>query len=179
MLRPALVRLVPHDPHWAEQACAEALALAAVLGPNLLTVHHIGSTAIPGIVAKPVLDLMPVVVSLAVLDQQQDAMEALGYQWRGEGGLAGRRYCTRNDPATGRRLVQSHAYEDGSFEIARHLAFRDYLREHPDVAAAYEREKMRCRDLNAQDKSAYSACKSSWIRGVEADALTWRNQRAD
>ena len=179
MLHPALVRLVPHDPQWAEQAHAEVLALAAALGPNLLTVHHIGSTAIPGIVAKPVLDLMPVVVSLAALDLQQEAMETLGYRWRGESGLAGRRYCTRSDPATGRRLIQAHTYEDGAFEITRHLAFRDYLREHRDIAVAYEREKIRCRDLHAEDKSAYSDCKSDWIRLIEAKALTWRSQRAD
>lgn len=178
MLKP-LVRLVPHDPQWAEKVRAEARALAAALGPNLLTVHHIGSTAIPGIVAKPVLDLMPVVASLAALDLQREAMERLGYRWRGEGGLAGRRYCTRSDPATGRRLIQAHAYEGGSFEITRHLAFRDYLRGHPDVAAAYEREKMRCRDLCPQDKSAYSDCKSDWIGRIEADALIWRERRAD
>ena len=179
MLHPASVRLVPHDPHWADQARAEALALAAALGPNLLTVHHIGSTAIPGIVAKPVLDLMPVVASLAAFDRQRNAMEGLGYRWRGEGGLAGRRYCTRSDSPTGHRLIQAHGYEDGAFEITRHLAFRDYLREHRDIAAAYEREKMRCRDLHPEDKTAYTDCKSDWIRLVEAKALAWRNQRAD
>lgn len=177
MLKPVSVRLVPHDPQWAEQARAEARALAAALGRNLLTVHHVGSTAIPGIVAKPVLDLMPVVASLAALDLQREAMETLGYQWRGESGLPGRRYCTRSDPATGRRLIQAHAYEDGSFEIARHLAFRDYLREHLDIAAAYEFEKLRCRDLHPEDKHAYSNCKSDWIRGIETEALTWRKSR--
>lgn len=178
MLKPASVRLDPHDPLWSEQAGAEARALATALGPNLLTVHHIGSTAVPGIVAKPVLDLMPVVASLAAFDLQQAAMELLGYQWRGEGGLAGRRYCTRSDPATGHRLVQTHAYEDGAFAIRRHLAFRDYLREHSDIATAYQVEKLRCRDLCPADKSAYSERKSDWVRRVEADALIWAERRA-
>ncbi|MFK0298358.1 GrpB family protein [Brevundimonas sp. NPDC090276] len=176
-MKPASVRLVPHDPLWSEQARAEALALAAALGSNLLTVHHIGSTAIPGIVAKPVIDLMPVVASLAAFDRQRQAMESLGYRWRGEGGLADRRYCTRSNPATGRRLIQAHAYEDGGAAIARHLAFRDYLREHPDIAATYQGEKMRCRDLCPADKSAYSDCKADWIRRIEAEALIWAERR--
>lgn len=176
-MQPASVRLVPHDPLWSEQARAEARALVAALGPNLLTVHHIGSTAIPGMVAKPVLDLMPVVASLAAFDRQRSAMQSLGYQWRGEAGLAGRRYCTRSDPATGHRLIQAHAYEAGAFEIGRHLAFRDYLREHPDIANAYRVEKTRCRDLCPDDKSAYSDCKSDWIRRIEAEALIWAKHR--
>ena len=179
MPQPASVRLAPHDPQWAEQARAETRALAAALGPNPLAVHHIGSTAIPGIVAKPVIDLMPVVASLATFDHQREVMETLGYLWRGEGGLAGRRYCTRNDPMSGRRLIQVHAYEDGSFDIGRHLAFRDYLRERPDMAAAYQEEKMRCRALCPEDKSAYSDCKSDWIRRTEADALIWAEHRAN
>ena len=171
MLSPIEVELLPHDPEWAIRAEAEARLLAAAIGPALLIVHHIGSTAIAGICAKPVLDLMPVVADLAALEARRGEIEALGYEWWGERGLPGRRYCTKSDPASGRRLVQAHCYRDGSSEIDRHLAFRDYLRERPDLAAEYGREKERCRQLHADDSHAYSDCKNAWIQRVEAEAL--------
>src|SRR5690606_8204860 len=98
---PIRVELVPHDPAWARLARVEAVALHAALGDNLLAVHHIGSTAIAGIRAKPIVDLMPVVRAPTLLDASRAALEALGYRWWGELGLAGRRYCTRDDPASG------------------------------------------------------------------------------
>lgn len=168
---PIKVELLPHNPRWAEQARAEGETLASALGSILLAVHHVGSTAIPGISAKPILDLIPVVTHLPALDGYKGAIEALGYEWWGEFGLSGRRYCTKNDPATGRRLVQLHCYQDGSPDIARHLAFRDYLRERPDVARAYAQEKARCQSLHAHDSHAYGDCKSAWIRKTEVEAL--------
>ena len=168
---PFPVELVPHDPLWAEQAAEEGRKLAAALGPVLVTVHHAGSTSIPGIMAKPVIDLWPVAASLAALDGLRPMVEALGYRWWGEFGLPGRRYCSKDDPETGRRLVQLHFYEAGSREIDRHLAFRDHLRAHPEVARAYEREKIACRDRHPDNSHAYSQCKQAWIDRVEADAL--------
>lgn len=137
-------------------------------------VHHIGSIAIPGISAKPVVDIMPVVRSLADLDTHRPAIEAFGYEWWGEYGLPGRRYCTKIGPATGHRRVQAHAYAEGSPEIARHLAFRDHLRAHSAIAAAYDRVKANCRDAHPTDSHAYAACKSGWIRRIEAEALALR-----
>jgi GrpB-like predicted nucleotidyltransferase (UPF0157 family) len=171
MPQPIAVELVPHDPAWAETAEREAARLAAVLGEHLLAVHHVGSTAIPGIRAKPVVDLLPVVDDLAALDDARPRVEALGYAWWGEYGLAGRRYCTRDDPATSRRLVQLHCYQQGSPAIERHVAFRDYLRAHPEIAAAYDAEKERCRERHPADSHAYTDCKDAWIRSIEREAV--------
>jgi len=177
---PIRVELVPHSGAWAAAAVAEGDRLRAALGPALLGVHHIGSTAIPGIVAKPILDLLPVVASAECLDECRPGVEALGYEWWGELGLPGRRYCTRSDRSTGRRLVQLHCYARGSPEIDRHVAFRDYLRHRPDIAQAYALEKDRCRLLHPEDSHAYSDCKGRWIARVEAEAIQWRRslQRA-
>jgi GrpB-like predicted nucleotidyltransferase (UPF0157 family) len=169
---PVPVELVPHDPAWADHARQEAARLTAAIGGVIVMVHHIGSTAIPGIRAKPILDLIPVVRSLDEFENSRSVVEGLGYAWWGEFGLPGRRYCTFDDPHTARRTVQLHCYERGSSEIVRHLAFRDYLRSNPDLARAYDALKDRCRDLHPLDSHAYSDCKNAWIRRIEAQALS-------
>ncbi len=170
---PFQVELTPHDPRWKSKAEDESLKIAVAIGPCLVRVHHIGSTSIPDIHAKPIIDLIPVVTSLTELDDRRPQIEALGYEGWGELGLPGRRYYTKSDVNTGQRLVQLHCYAQGSPEITRHLAFRDYLRTHPDVARAYEFEKLRCLALHPEDSHAYGDCKGVWIEGVEAEALTW------
>ncbi|HKU63512.1 MAG TPA: GrpB family protein [Rhizomicrobium sp.] len=172
MPAPFPVELKDHDPAWAEQAYREAARLMTAMGRSVIAVHHIGSTAIPGIRAKPILDLMPVVSDLAEFEKLRPAVEDLGYVWWGEYGLEGRRYCTLDDPLTVRRQVQLHCYGQGSSEITRHLAFRDYLRSHPDLAHAYDMEKVRCRDRHPLDSHAYGDCKSALVQKIEAEALS-------
>jgi GrpB-like predicted nucleotidyltransferase (UPF0157 family) len=167
------VELVAHEPAWARAAFVEAQRLATVFGNNHGDIQHIGSTAIAGIKAKPTIDLLPRVHSLGVLDGQADAVRALGYRWRGEFGIAGRRLFTRDDPATEQRLFNVHAFEYGAAEIDRHLAFRDYLRAHAHEARMYEQEKETAAKLHPNDVLAYNAAKSAWIKACEARALAW------
>jgi len=175
MLRPFPVRLVDYDPDWPRQA-QERIARLRVLEPLLVAVHHIGSTAVPGLVAKPIIDLMPLVTDLASLDLERGAVEALGYEWYGEMGIAGRRYCKQD--IGGRRVAQLHFFAMGDPGAHRHLAFRDYLRAHPGIAAAYAAEKRRARDLHPGDHQAYGAERQAWIDRVEAEALAWYGQKA-
>lgn len=137
----------------------------------MLDIHHIGSTSIHSIVAKPVIDLLGVAKNVEVLGTLATAFETLGYASHGEYGLVGRRYFTRSDPETGDRLVQLHFYAAGDPAIRRHLSFRDYLRGHPDVALEYQSEKCRCAALHPFDSHQYTDCKSEWIKNVEAMAL--------
>src|SRR5262245_7453890 len=113
------VELVPHDPTWAVKAAAESARLAGAIGQTLVRIEHIGSTSIPGIVAKPTVDLMPVVRDFAALDPRRPEIEALGYIFRGEFGFPGRRYCVREE--NGKRLFHVHCYEVGHPEIERAL----------------------------------------------------------
>jgi len=160
-------------------AAAETLRLKGALGDNLVNVHHIGSTAIPAIKAKPIVDLLPVVRNLDDLDTKESVIRALGYRWFGELGLPGRRYCYSVDPATAKRVFQLHCYAMHSPQIARHLAFRDYLLAHPDIARAYESEKIRAASVRSDDVNAYNDEKNEWIKRIEKDALDWTKTGRD
>src|ERR1044071_3828273 len=91
------VRVVPHDPLWRDAFEAEAKRVAAALGANVEAVHHIGSTAIPGIYAKPVIDLLVEVGDVEEVDGRSQAMGSLGYEALGEHGIRGRRYFRKDD----------------------------------------------------------------------------------
>ncbi|MFO0804465.1 MAG: GrpB family protein [Gemmataceae bacterium] len=168
---PKPVELVPYSAGWPVLAEREIGRLVHALNGLVVEGHHIGSTAVPGLSAKPVVDLLLVVRSVAELDRREAAFRHLGYRCRGENGIAGRRYYTLDDTLAGQRRFQVHCYAAGSGEIERHLAFRDYLRTHPDTARAYEAEKRRCRELHPDDSNAYCEAKAGWIAGVLPVAL--------
>lgn len=165
------VYLAEHDPNWAVMARDEAARIAPVVGANLIAVHHIGSTSIPGICAKPTVDLMPIVRSLEDLEAFRPAIEALGYMWRGEFGIEGRRYCPLE--RDGRRIFHTHFYAEGSPHIARQLAFRDYLRANRDEALAYEAAKRAAAAAHPHDSLAYNGHKGAWMKDAIARAEAW------
>ncbi len=174
------VHLVEHDPLWGERA-QSLMAMLAPLNPPLLRLYHVGSTAIPGILAKPVIDIVGVASSMAALDAAADDVRALGLGWHGEFGVDGRRFCTLDAPAAAgadaprERIANFHFYATGSRHIKLQVAFRDYLRAHGDVAAAYADEKRRIRALHPDDSVAYSAEKGPFIRAVLDKALAWHS----
>ena len=120
------------------------------------------------------MDLLAEVHGPAALEEAANLVRGLGYDWRGECGIPGRRFCTPEDATTGRRLVHLHCYAAGSPQIESHLAFRDHLRARPELARAYEAEKLRCRGLWPDDRRAYTAAKSAWIDTVVREALASR-----
>ena len=115
---------------------------------------------------------MPIVTNLDEFDRKRSLVESLGYSWYGELGITGRRYCAMSNEG-GNRIVQLHFFTAESPHIVRHLAFRDYLRAHPNEAHAYEHEKRRARDLFPNDSHAYTDEKAAWIERAQAEALAW------
>ncbi|AHD10086.1 GrpB family protein [Phaeobacter gallaeciensis] len=163
--------VVAPDPNWPAQAKAEADRWCHSGVSGLVTVHHIGSTSVPDLPAKPIIDLIPVFESEAAMDAARSKIEALGFEWLGEFGLPGRRYCRYDDPETGKRRVQAHCYVDGSDEITRHIAFRDALRADPALRAGYAAIKDKCAALHPGDMHGYGDCKSDWVQKAEAHAI--------
>jgi GrpB-like predicted nucleotidyltransferase (UPF0157 family) len=158
--------VVPHDQGWRLAFDEEAARLHDVLGDRLQSVHHIGSTAIPGILAKPIIDMLAVTGSLDALDQVSGRIEVLGYERLGEFGIEGRRYFRKSDEK-GRRTHHLHVFQAGSLHIERHLAFRDYLKTFPDKAAAYSTLKAEL------EPGTYQAAKGPLVAILEAEALAW------
>ena len=164
--------VMPHDPSWAAEALSEAKAIQIAHGTLDLTLHHIGSTTIPGILAKPIIDLLGEVADLASLDAASKTMRDLGYEVMGAYGIDGRRYFRKTD-ANGRRTRHLHIFTKGSPHIERHLAFRDYLRAHGEVAAAYSALKAQLTRDDACSWDTYLDEKAPFVRQTERAALVW------
>jgi GrpB-like predicted nucleotidyltransferase (UPF0157 family)/energy-coupling factor transporter ATP-binding protein EcfA2 len=167
----SLITVSQHQPNWASRFEAEALGIHRALLAELVYTHHIGSTAVPGLAAKPIIDIMPVVRDIAALDGLTPSMERLGYEARGECGTAGRRYFVKRTAR--QELFHVHAYEVGHADVERHLAVRDYLRQRPDAAARYAKLKLDLAGRFPDDPHAYGDGKDGFIREAEAKALDW------
>ncbi len=163
-----------YDPAWQGAFEAEADEIARALGDIVVALHHIGSTAIPGIYAKPIIDMLLEVDEIGRLDDRSAALERLGYEAMGEFGIPGRRYFHKED-ASGTRTHHVHAFQADSPEIERHLAFRDYMIAHPEAARQYGALKRRLAREHPDDIEAYMDGKDPFIKEHEAGALAWRS----
>lgn len=171
MSAPAEQLLVEYDPFWPDIAEDEITQLKIALGSNLAEAHHIGSTAIPKIAAKPVIDLLVIVKDLAQLDQSQSSIDAMGYVWKNDPEIHSKRFSYKNDPQTDQLAFQIHYFQENDEAIKRHLAFRDFLTLHQDIALKYQKLKLACQEDPACDNLAYTACKVEWIEKWEPEAL--------
>jgi GrpB-like predicted nucleotidyltransferase (UPF0157 family) len=163
------VIVVPYDPGWPSRFERERALLGAVFGERDAAVEHVGSTAVPGLGAKPVIDIMVGVAMLTDAEDRIAALEAAGYEYVPcyESQLPERRYFRK--PRLGPRAYHLHCVVKESDFWVRHLAFRDYLRAHSDVAAGYY--ELKC-DLAAScGKGDYTDAKGPFIEGVLAHAL--------
>ncbi len=169
------IQVVPPDPKWSDQFGAEASRIRSALGDVAVKVYHIGSTSIPNIYAKPVIDILLEVSDIKDLDNHTPEMTALGYEVKGEFGIPGRRYFRKNS-AAGARTHQIHAFEKNSEGLVRHLAFRDYMIAHPMIAQTYSDLKRRLASDFPDDIEAYMDGKDSFIKEYEQHALKWQRE---
>ncbi len=165
-----LVEVVPYNPQWKKSFESESRQIAKVLGKNLVVIHHIGSTAIPNIYAKPIIDLLIEVKDINLVREQTPAMVGLGYEAMGEYGLVGRRYFRKENPP-GIRTHHVHIYEIYSPEIERHLAFRDYMIAHPEQVEQYSHLKQELAQKYPEDIEGYMDGKDEFIKRIERKAI--------
>lgn len=170
-----IVTIADYDTSWPLKFEEEARTLRLLLGSTVRAIHHIGSTAVPGMKAKPIIDIILEVDTLSSLDAKCNKLESVGYEGKGEFGILGRRYFRKGGD---NRTHHLHAYQADDANIIRHLVFRDYLIEHPDIAELYgERKSLIAKACINSDVSYYDA-KSAFVKFYESEALQWYAQRS-
>lgn len=165
--------VAPPDPDWPVAFVEEAARVKAVLGTEAVALHHIGSTAVPGIFAKPVIDMLCEARSLAGIDRLGADLEAIGYHAKGENGIAGRRYFWKAG-ADGRRSHQLHIFAPGAPQIEQHLAFRDFLIAVPDAARRYSDLKRAIAAEPGMTRHVYQDRKTAFVAALLEEAMAWR-----
>lgn len=160
------VRLVPHDPAWPLAFAAERGRLLSVLPGRFAAIEHIGSTAVPGLAAKPIVDLLAGVGSMAAAEAVTGPLLAAGYGTSAafNATLADRRWFMRW--ADGRRTHHLHVVVHGGEAWRERIDFRDALRSDPSLAARYARLKHELAAAFATDREAYTVAKGEFVRSA-------------
>lgn len=169
------IEVVPYNPAWPERFREEAEALLELFASLIVAIHHVGSTAIPGIVAKPIIDVLVVVRDLEQVDRHDKEMASRGYIPKGSFGIPGRRFFIKGTETE--RTHHVHVFARAHPAIRRHLAFRDYLRAHPVRARAYGRLKEELARTFRHDIEGYMAGKDAFIKTIEREAQAWKDRR--
>ncbi len=164
------VVIVDYDPRWPALYEKEKDQIEAAIGPAILAIEHIGSTAVPDLAAKPIIDIM---IGIRTLDEAEwlyAPLAAIGYEYAPEFEelIPERRFFRKGPPEF--RSHHLHVVEMGDEFWVRHLLFRDYLRRHAEVARAYEGLKRRLAVDYAGDRQGYTEAKTDFIRSIESRA---------
>jgi putative glutamine amidotransferase len=162
--------IVDADPSWRARFETEATRIREALGGVAIRVDHVGSTSVPGLAAKPIIDIQASVSSMVPRHAYVEPLSSLGYRWVLDPWSDEHEYFSRDED--GARAYQIHVCETAGAWERRHLAFRDWLTAHPDDAAEYAELKRRLATEHPQDIMAYVDRKTDFIRSVEARALS-------
>ena len=173
MIREGSIRISPYDPACPGAFEAEARRIASALGSAAVRIDHVGSTAVPGLAAKPVIDIQVSVRALHPLEPHLLPLVAIGYTHVPHPDDATCPFLHR--PSNWPHSHHLHLCEAGGSEERRNLAFRDFLREHPHEAAAYADQKRRLALLfssaSFESRNAYAKAKSGFIEPAILRAL--------
>ena len=164
------IEVVDYRDAWPALFAEEAEQIKAVLGDEAVRLHHVGSTSVPGLRAKPILDILVEVRDIERIDAYNGAMAKLGYLGNGENGIPERRYFQKGGDD---RTHHVHMFEQGHPEAMRHLLFRDYLRAHPEAVQQYGDIKTEGARLYTWDINGYMAHKHDLIRHLLDKAAAW------
>jgi GrpB-like predicted nucleotidyltransferase (UPF0157 family) len=171
------IRLSDYNQDWVRLFQEESEFLKTIFTNEIVRFEHFGSTSVPGLKAKPVIDMMCIVQDIGKIDLYNDKMNLLGYDVAGEWGISGRRLFRKGGEE---RTHHIHFYQTDNPHIERHLIFRDYLRCHPEEVARYSLFKEELAE-RFESTSEYSPAKKTFVRAMEQLALAWftENQEND
>ena len=161
-LQRGIVKLAPYAAEWKRLFEEEKALLQTVIGQYVLDIQHVGSTAIPGMVAKPIIDISIAVASFEEARVCVQPIEQLGYEYRGEHGIPRRHYFAKGNP----RTHHIHMNEIDSRDWENQVLFRDYLIQHPGLAEEYAALKAELAQRYPTDREAYLEGKAPFIEGV-------------
>jgi GrpB-like predicted nucleotidyltransferase (UPF0157 family) len=165
--------IVDYSPQWASDYKAEATLLKAIFKDAIFSIHHIGSTSIPGMKAKPIIDILMTTDNLERIDDFDTQMEYHGYVVGGEFGLPGRRFfCKGNQDHC---KVHIHVYEISNPVIEKYILFRDYLIAYPNEVKDYEALKVGLAEKYPHNRTLYTQNKSAYITKILTKAIKWKN----
>lgn len=167
---PRQIQITPYNEAWADQFAELAALLREALGEVALRIDHIGSTAVPGLAAKPVIDIQISVAALEPIDPFRVPLEGLGYVYRADNPERTKRYF-REPPGTPRTHI--HVRKLGTFSQQFPLLLRDYLRTHPTELPVYEELKRRLAAEHPHDGAAYTEGKVPWFWQTIRRADEW------
>lgn len=162
--------IAPYDPEWPEMFAELGAALRGALGDTVLRIDHIGSTSIPGMDAKPIIDVQISVAALDPVEPFRIPLESLGFVWRANNPELTKRYF-REKP--GNRRTHIHVRKAGSFSQQFPLLFRDYMRAHPEEIRPYAEMKHRLAEQYGEDREGYTIAKGPFVWAVVRKADQW------
>jgi len=163
------IRLSEFDEQWAVQFAAEADFLTHIFADQIIDVQHFGSTSVPFLKAKPVIDMLIIVKDIEKIDDWNNDMRNLGYDVAGEWGIEGRRLFRKGGDE---RTHHIHFYQEHNPHIHRHLVVRDYLRAHSQEVSQYSQFKEELAQ-KFTTTNEYSPAKKEFVTQLEKRALQW------
>lgn len=162
------VEVVPYNPDWIKYFESEAKLISQSLGDNCLAIHHIGSTSIPLLAAKPIIDILAVVKDINAVDSATQAMENADFEAKGEAGMLFRRFFQKKKAPA----CNVHIYEQDHAEIQRYLKFRDWMRTHDEDRVAYSNLKQNLSKKYPNNISQYVFGKDAFVAHIDSKTGT-------
>ena len=166
------IELVNYCDSWPIDYEVEVKSLKELIKGNFIRAFHIGSTAIVGMKAKPIIDILIEVEYLSKLDIEKENFEKKGYEVKGEYGIEGRRFFQKR---IDKRTHHVHMFEAGSIEIERHRLFVAFMNSHPNKAKEYQTLKENLCSLFDKDPKTYTEGKSNYIKNIDSEAYSWKH----
>jgi inhibitor of KinA sporulation pathway (predicted exonuclease) len=163
------VKIIEYDSGWPKEFEAEAARIRAVLGGHIKEIEHVGSTALPGVAAKPTIDLMIGVATLEMTADIVGAFEKMDYRYFGEYSIPGRHFFRKGKPPT----HHVHWVESGSEFWKKQLLFRDFMRSNPEDCARYVSLKKELAVKYKNDRDKYTLAKTEFIEEINRKAAAW------